>query len=277
MTDRQVHINAVGQVQCADWYHRDGSGSDIRLPIEEGRQPRFMRAKRPGIGVSLRRVGRWLLGLVALFLVSGMALTLPLRWINPQTTSFILQDDKRKEHQLSVWTDFDEIGDNLLLAAVAAEDQRFDQHLGLDIQSIRDSIEDSRRGDRLRGASTLTQQLAKNLYLWSGRSFLRKGLEAWLAVNLEVFLPKRRILVLYLNVVEFGPGIYGVSEAAHHFFDREPAFLDEREAAMLAAVLPSPRRYKADEPTTYLLERQDWIRLQMARLKREQWLYTIRR
>ena len=225
----------------------------------------------------LRKLGFWSLALAVLWLLVGVLLTLPLRWVNPQTTAFILQDERRADKALDAWSDFDALGQNLAIAVVAAEDQRFDQHIGVDFVSIRGSIEDSKDGDRLRGASTLTQQLAKNLYLWPGRSLLRKGLEAWFAFNLEVFLPKQRILELYVNVVEFGPGIYGATDASRHFFGKRPALLSASEAALLAAVLPSPRRYRAEAPSAYVRERQHWIESQMARLKRENWLYTISR
>lgn len=225
----------------------------------------------------MRKIRRWVLVFVGCWILAGILLTLPLRWVDPSTTAFILRDDNRASRTLDSWRDFESLGENLAIAVIAAEDQRFDQHAGLDIKSIRDSIEDSKDGDRLRGASTVTQQLAKNIYLWPDRSFLRKGLEAWLAINLEVFLPKRRILELYLNVVEFGPGIYGAAEASRYFFGKEPASLTMQEAALLAVVLPSPRRFRADAPTQYMRERQQWVLAHMLRLKREDWLYTITR
>ena len=160
---------------------------------------------------------------------------------------------------------------------VAAEDQRFADHRGLDFKSIKDSLDNAERGGRLRGASTISQQLAKNLYLWPGRSFLRKGLEAYFTVLLELFLPKKRILELYLNVAEFGPGVYGVGAASRHFFGRPAARLRDVEGALLAAVLPNPRRLRADNPSEYVRERQFWILGQIGRLRREGWLTTLDR
>lgn len=220
-------------------------------------------------------LGKRLLLLCLVLVGISALLTLPLRWLNPPTTAFVLQDENRGESRLYTWTAFDALGDNLVLAVVAAEDQRFAQHSGLDLESIQDSLEERKNGGRLRGASTLSQQLVKNLYLWGGRSLFRKGLEAWLSVNLEVYVSKRRILELYLNVVEFGPGIYGAAEASQHYFDKQPAQLTEGEAALLAAVLPSPKRYRVKDPSAFMRERQTWIQSHMARLKREQWLTVI--
>ncbi len=209
------------------------------------------------------------------FILSGVVLTLPLRWLDPATSSFMLRDDSGRDPVLQTWTDWEHVGEWLPLAVVAAEDQRFDRHFGIDFASVSDSLAGARRGGRLRGASTITQQLAKNLYLWPGRSLFRKGLEAWLALNLDLFLPKRRILEIYLNVVEFGPGIYGVTAASRHFFGKPPGAVSLYEAALLAAVLPNPRRFRVEAPSAYVLERRAWIVKQARRLARERWLISI--
>src|SRR5690606_9801574 len=125
-----------------------------------------------------------------------------------------------------------------------------------------------RAGDGLRGASTITQQVAKNLFLWNGRSFLRKGLEAWLAMLIESFWPKRRILEVYLNVAQFGPDVFGVGAAAQRYFGVTAAELTPAQAALLAAVLPSPRRYDAGAPSEYVRGRRDWVLAQMQVLER---------
>jgi len=215
------------------------------------------------------------LAAVALPILASILLTLPLRWLPPPTTSFILQDDSGRVPVFREWRDWQDLGAPAALAVVASEDQRFADHFGIDVTSIRRSL--ARRGDggNLRGASTITQQLAKNLYLWPGRSFVRKGLEAWLALNLELFLPKRRILEIYLNVAEFGPGVYGVPAASSHYFGKAPASLTIREAALLAAVLPNPARLDAGRPSAYVRERQAWIAGQAERLRRESWLTRI--
>jgi len=149
---------------------------------------------------------------------------------------------------------------------MAAEDQKFPWHWGFDLDSIRDAVESKEKGGRLRGASTLTQQVAKNLFLWPGRSYIRKGLEACFTVLLEVSWPKRRILEVYLNIAEFGNGIYGVDTAARVLMGKRARDLTPEEAAILAAVLPSPRRMNAAKPSEYVLERAEWIRDQMKQM-----------
>lgn len=187
----------------------------------------------------------------------------------------MLQDDSGRDPLLHDWQDWGQLGTAPVLAVVAAEDQRFADHVGLDIDSIRDSIEKAQDGEPLRGASTISQQLAKNLYLWPGRSFVRKGLEAWFTLLLEISLPKRRILEIYLNVAEFGPGIYGIAAASGHYFAKPPAQLQDAEAALLAAVLPNPRSLRVDEPSSYVRERQSWILGHMQRLRREGWITML--
>lgn len=236
------------------------------------------------MGIRKRKAGRagrkrrWLFRLAVLlilFLALGIALTLPLRWLDPATTAFMLGDDSGRDPLLREWQDWEQMGSAAALAVVAAEDQRFDRHVGLDLHSIRDSIEQAQEGSALRGASTITQQVAKNLYLWPGRSFVRKGLEAYFTLLLEVFLPKKRILEIYLNIAEFGPGIYGVTAASRHYFGKPPSRLYDSEAALLAAVLPNPTRFRVAEPSDYVRERQAWILGQMQRLRRAGWLTLL--
>jgi len=223
----------------------------------------------------LRRWLRYAAYTAAGFVVLSVALVLPLRWYAPKMTMFMFFDDS--EPFTYDWVAWDDIGTNLALAAVAAEDQRFADHFGVDVKAIRKSIEEQDERGRLRGASTITQQTVKNLYLWSGRSFVRKGLEAWFALVAETCLSKRRILEIYLNIAEFGPGLYGVGAASRHYFGKSPANLRDSEAALLAAVLPSPRRYRVINPTPFVRERRDWIRSQMRRLEREAWIRRIDR
>jgi monofunctional biosynthetic peptidoglycan transglycosylase len=208
--------------------------------------------------------------------ILSVALVLPLRWFAPATSAFMMQDHSGRVPVAFQWTEWAQLGSTLALAVVAAEDQKFTAHFGFDVASIRDSVADFGDGSRLRGASTITQQLAKNLYLWPGRNFLRKGLEAWFTLLAELCLPKRRILEIYLNVVEFGPGIYGAAAASRHYFGKAPADLTSAEAARLAAVLPNPKRMNAARPSDYVLSRQRWILAHIARLQREGWLTTLR-
>jgi monofunctional biosynthetic peptidoglycan transglycosylase len=199
-------------------------------------------------------------------LVAILFFVLPLRMLNPPVTAFMLhQTDAGERHQ--EWVPLEAISGYAALAVIASEDQRFLVHNGVDFSAIQKALgEDS---GAVRGASTITQQLVKNLYLWPDRSLLRKGLEAGLALTFDTLVPKRRILELYLNVVEFGPGIYGVAAASEHFFGKLPSQLTPPEAALLAASLPNPAIYRVDAPPDYMRERQRWVIEQMLRLERE--------
>jgi monofunctional glycosyltransferase len=174
------------------------------------------------------------------------------------------------------WVDAERIAPALAIAVVAAEDQKFPLHRGFDFDSIESALERGERGHRLRGASTISQQVAKNLFLWSGRSWLRKGLEAWFTVLIEAAWPKARILETYLNIAEFGDGVYGAEAASQAYFGKPAAALGEHEAALLAAVLPSPRRMHAGRPSPYVRERAAWIRRQARQLGGPAYLETAR-
>lgn len=202
----------------------------------------------------LRRGVRWLAGALAVFLLGSVLLTLPLRWINPITTSFIIRDASASSATMRrAWTPISEISPALPISVVASEDQKFPTHHGFDLESLVDAMNED--AGRRRGASTITMQLAKNMYLWPGRSVLRKGLEAWFTVLLEAFLPKKRILEIYLNVVEYGPGVYGAGHAARFHFGRDVSDIGAGEAALLAAVLPNPKRMSASNPSPYVRSR----------------------
>ncbi len=221
---------------------------------------------------------RWLRGLAVaglLFIAGSFLLVLPLRWIEPATTAFMLLDDSDRRPLLHGWVEWDQLGTAIALAAVASEDQRFADHFGLDPEAIKKSIGEQKKRGYLRGGSTITQQTAKNLFLWRGRSYVRKGLEAWLTIVLETCLSKKRILEIYLNIAEFGPGIYGAGAASQTLFGVTPKRLSDRQAALLAAVLPNPRQFRANDPTPYLQKRSDWIVRQMWRLRREAWITRI--
>jgi monofunctional biosynthetic peptidoglycan transglycosylase len=187
-----------------------------------------------------------------------------LRWVDPPTSAFMLREriaspDRALQHR---WVDWELIADPMKVAVIAAEDQLFPDHFGFDLQSIDKALQERERG-RVRGASTISQQVAKNLFLWNGRSWVRKGLEAYFTVLIELLWPKQRILEVYLNVAEFGPGIYGVGAASEAFFRKPPARITTAEAALLAAVLPNPKRLRANAPSEYVRRRQNWIMGQM--------------
>lgn len=170
----------------------------------------------------------------------------------------------------SDWIGREEISPWMKLAVIASEDQNFPNHWGFDVAAIQSVLDDS--DSRMRGASTLSQQTAKNLFLWDGRSWIRKGLEAGLTVGLETVWTKRRILTVYLNIAEFGKGTFGVEAASRRFFNKSASRLTMSEAALLAAVLPNPLRFRADAPSGYVRQRQQWILRQMRQLGGEGFL-----
>lgn len=197
-----------------------------------------------------QRLRRYLL-IGTLLLVAGpFVLILPLNFVQPFTTAVMLRrtvqrigEGKKPWYPRRDVVSRSEISPNLRRAVLASEDDRFYLHSGFDFEEIENALERARRGRRLRGASTITQQVAKNLFLWEGRSYVRKGLEAWLTVVLELCLPKERILDLYLNLAEWGDGVFGAEMAARTHFRKSAKNLTREEAARLAAVLPSPRRW----------------------------------
>lgn len=199
---------------------------------------------------------------LAILLVLTVVLVL-LRFVPPPTSAFMLQSPYPVSQQ---WVSIDKLPAHVALAIVAAEDQRFPAHFGVDITEIRNALERFDDGGGLRGASTITQQTAKNLLLWPGRSMLRKGLEATLALSLEVIWGKKRILEVYLNIAEFGQGIYGVEAASQHYFGKPASQLSRNEAARLAILLPNPRQRDPNQLTPYLRQRVAWVEQQMRQL-----------
>lgn len=201
--------------------------------------------------------------ILAILLLASVALIATLRFIDPPTTSIRLLSDKPSSQQ---WQPLPQISPALALAVIAAEDQHFFNHHGFDWQAIRSAIHARQYGEKLRGGSTLTQQTAKNLLLWRDRSWLRKGLEAYFTVLIECMWPKSRILEVYLNVVEFGPDTFGAEANSQRYFNQPAKKLTQAQAARMAAVLPNPGRYRIDQPSPYVLERQRWIQQQMRQL-----------
>ncbi|HPA02333.1 MAG TPA: monofunctional biosynthetic peptidoglycan transglycosylase [Chiayiivirga sp.] len=214
---------------------------------------------------------------LVLLVLASLAPVLLLRFVDPPTSAFMLarQWEMRAEPGFRLrheWIDLDAMSPAVPIALVAAEDQKFPQHHGFDVDAISGVV--AARGQRayLRGASTISQQAAKNLFLWSGRSWLRKGVEAYYTLAIELLWPKRRILEVYANLAEFGDGIYGVQAASRHYFGRDAAQLDPQQAALLAAVLPNPRRLRVEAPSAYLLRRRAWIARQVRQLGGASWL-----
>ena len=233
----------------------------------------FGRKSPPAKRSLARRVARFFAFAIGAWIVGSVLAVALMRFIHPVTSAFMIERwlgavaSREKDFSLHYrWTPWDKVSKQLPIALVAAEDQKFPFHHGFDLDAIQDAIEDAEDGDRLRGASTISQQVAKNLFLWNGRSFVRKGLEAYFTVLIETLWPKRRILEVYLNIAEFGDGIYGASAASEAFFRKTPAALGARESALLAAVLPNPRRFRADRPSGYVERRAAWIERQAAQL-----------
>jgi monofunctional glycosyltransferase len=173
------------------------------------------------------------------------------------------------------WVDLEKISPNAALAVIAAEDQQFPFHTGFDLKSIREAVRENAHRKRPRGASTISQQVAKNLFLWNGGGYVRKALEAWFTVLIELLWPKERILEVYLNVAQFGRGVFGVEAASQAFWRKPAARLSRTEAATLAAVLPNPIRFRADRPSRYVQSRRDWILGQMSGLGGREYLEEV--
>jgi len=230
-----------------------------------------------------RRALLKVLAVLVLALLVGTALpVLMLRWFHPTTSALMVEArvaawragvrGYRSEYQ---WASLEQISPHAAIAVIASEDQQFPFHSGFDFDSIREAVRASDHGKRLRGASTISQQVAKNLFLWSGHSFVRKGLEAWFTVLIETLWPKERILEMYLNIAQFGDRIYGVQAAAQHFWHKSARSLDSRDAALLAAVLPNPHLLRVERPSRYVIARREWILGQMRDLGGAQYLRAL--
>jgi len=214
-----------------------------------------------------RRWGRVLLialGVLALLPVGGVLVTAVLP---PAPTLLMARQAVRGDGLDYRWRPLGRISPNLVRAAIAAEDARFCGHHGFDVEAIEKALDHNARGGRMRGGSTISQQTAKNVFLWPGRDWIRKGLEAGYTVLIEALWPKRRIMEVYLNVVEWAPGVYGAQAAARHWFGKDAADLTPREAARLAAILPAPRRYQAGDPGPYVRRRAGRIQAAMGAVR----------
>ncbi|MFC3814923.1 monofunctional biosynthetic peptidoglycan transglycosylase [Lysobacter sp. GCM10012299] len=217
-----------------------------------------------------RRWIRWLLALPLLLLLGSIAQVAALRLVDPAFSAFMLSRQLEAwgagEWSFRIaydWRDLDEISPNLPLALVASEDQNFAEHFGFDLKAIEKARKNNARGRKVRGGSTISQQTAKNLFLWSGRSYVRKGIEAWYTLLIEALWPKHRIIEVYANIAEFGDGVYGAQAAARTYYRKDASQLAPSEAARMAAVLPSPRRYSVTRPGPYVQRRSQAIQRQM--------------
>jgi monofunctional glycosyltransferase len=215
----------------------------------------------------VKNFSRFLLKIILLLLIITTSWVLLYRYVNPPITPLMviryLESSGKSRRILKAWKDYDLISENMALAVVASEDQKFFGHHGFDFNAMRGAAINNISDDRIKGASTITQQVAKNVFLWPERSWLRKGAEAYFTVLIETFWSKKRILEVYLNVVEMGSGIYGAEMASRIYFGKPASKLTKDEAALLAAILPSPRRMSPVNPSSYVNKRRQWISEQM--------------
>lgn len=218
----------------------------------------------------LKSFFRFTLKLIKWFLILSIISTILFRWIPVPFTPFMLLqcaeqivDEKRDVKLKKDWVPLEEISPDLQLAVVCSEDQNFFEHFGFDLDAIEKAVKHNKTHKRKRGASTISQQTAKNVFLYDGRNWIRKGFEVYFTFLIELFWSKERILEVYLNVIEFGDGVYGAEAASQQFFKASAQKLSRQQAALLAAVLPSPRRFSAKNPSAYVRKRQAWILGQM--------------
>ena len=217
----------------------------------------------------LRRLQKWVQWLVVLFFATSIGAVVIYRWLPvPVTPLMVIRCVQQVEKGESLrlrhhWVPLEEMSIYMPVAVIASEDQRFMEHHGFDYEAIEKALEENRKGKRQRGASTITQQTANNVFLWHGHSWVRKGLEAYFTFLIEVFWSKQRIMEVYLNSIEMGDGIYGAEAVAQWHFGCTAAQLTRPQCALIAATLPNPLRFSSKNPSGYMLKRQTWIMRQM--------------
>ncbi|MBL7928617.1 MAG: monofunctional biosynthetic peptidoglycan transglycosylase [Bacteroidia bacterium] len=220
----------------------------------------------------LKKAGRLLLKVIFWFFILSIASVILFRFIPvPFTPLMVIRlweqvwDSKQDMRCSKDWVAMSKISVNMQRAVVASEDQKFFEHFGFDREAIDKAMKYNKKhkGRRVKGASTITQQTAKNVFLWPSRNWFRKGLEVYFTFLIEVFWSKERILHVYLNILETGKGLYGVEAAAQEYFKKPAAKLTVKEASMIAACIPNPRKWSPAKPTPYILKRQAWIARQM--------------
>jgi monofunctional biosynthetic peptidoglycan transglycosylase len=213
----------------------------------------------------IRKTIRFLVRAALWFALISVVWVLAYRFIDPPATYLTLRDELKGANVQQIWTDLEDMTPNIALAAVAAEDKNFCSHTGFDFDAIQQARKANARakakgGSKLRGASTISQQVAKNVFLWPQRSYLRKGLEAWFTVLIELLWPKRRIMEVYLNVAEWGPAVYGAEAAADHYFNKHADALTRTESARLVSILPSPLKWSPTAPSKRLKRKSRNVR-----------------
>ncbi|XWN35911.1 MAG: monofunctional biosynthetic peptidoglycan transglycosylase [Balneola sp.] len=243
---------------------------DFEHSENEGQKPNFKEIAAK-TWVYTKKTMKWASVSFIGFVLISFLILVSLKWVNPSFTAFTLQEDwedigKDRYSLRENWVEYKDLPQNLKWAVVASEDQKYWNHPGVDLVAIAEAYQEMEKGERVRGASTITQQVAKNLFLSSDKNYLRKGVEAALALTIDAVWGKERVLEMYLNIAEFGPGMYGIGKASDHFFDKKAKFLKDDESARMAAVLPNPKRMRVEPASPYVKERKDWILKNMMNL-----------
>jgi monofunctional glycosyltransferase len=220
--------------------------------------------------ILLGKIFRILLKIFLGFIILSIASVVIFRWIPVPITPLMLircVEQKSEGNEMVLkhdWVPLEEVSPKLQLAVVCSEDQNYLKHFGFDWGAIEKALKSNEEGKKLRGGSTISQQTAKNVFLWPGRSFIRKGFEAWFTLLIEIFWSKERIMEVYLNSIEMGKGVYGAEAAAEYWFRKQAKNLSKDESAAIAAILPNPRKYVANPPSSYISKRKEWIKNQMS-------------
>ncbi|MCX8596925.1 MULTISPECIES: monofunctional biosynthetic peptidoglycan transglycosylase [unclassified Gilliamella] len=214
--------------------------------------------------------------LIGLMLFS-VFLILLMRWVNPGGSMLMVERKiaNWNINQQRIWKDWDQISDNIKIAVIAAEDQQFANHWGFDFKAINRALNYNKNNRKIRGASTITQQVAKNIFLWSSRNWIRKGVESWFTVWIELIWSKQRTLEIYLNSVEWGEGIFGIEAASRHYFGVSAKQLTKEQASLLAAILPNPRKWSPVNPNILTQKKAKWILGQMENLNTKKYLKKL--
>jgi monofunctional biosynthetic peptidoglycan transglycosylase len=236
---------------------------------QTGKSSRFQRVKK-----YIFRIIKFCL---IFFFAGSIVLTLLYRFLPPPATPLMLIRvieniaDKKTPAVKKDWVSIDNISPNLVLAVITSEDNNFESHYGIDLKAIEKAQKLNARGKKIRGASTITQQTAKNVFLWQARTYVRKGLELYFSGLIELVWGKKRIMEVYLNVIEMGDGIYGAEAASQEYFHKSAKDLTRAEAAAIAAVLPNPRKWRPDKPTNYIARKKAWIMAHMNYMSKPEW------
>jgi monofunctional biosynthetic peptidoglycan transglycosylase len=226
----------------------------------------------------LKTLGKFFLKIIIGCLLFSLLVVSLFKWVDPPITSFMIRDklealrNKEKPTLRRKWADLKNISPSMQIAVIAAEDQNFSYHHGFDFEAIEKAISHNQRSRRIRGASTISQQVAKNLFLWPDRSLRRKGLEAYFTAAIELLWSKKRILEVYLNTVELGKHTFGVEAAAKIYFNTSAKRLTPEQAALLAAILPNPHQFSVRNPSPYIISRKYWVLWQMQLLGGSEYL-----